>query len=233
MILSLFDYSGEWSKPYVKAGYTVYRVDLLHPVGYSRAPDGARLVGLDLGDMDRVALLLELLHGRRVHGILACPPCDCWTRASAWLWKKWDEDGTSARSMRLVDNTLEIIELLTPDFWALENPPGRLWRSPASVRKSGPGLRQDVLGEPRLSFRQYEYGGWSPDDPQSGQHKATYIWGNFNIPEQKPVAPMVNQRWKKEKSGTCGNIQTMGSRNKRERERTPSGFSKAFFEANR
>ena len=86
MILSLFDYSGEWSKPYVEAGYTVYRVDIAHSKGISFEP-GVSLFGEDLSTRGGVRRLLYAVGDHVVHGVLACPPCDCWTRASAWLWR--------------------------------------------------------------------------------------------------------------------------------------------------
>lgn len=51
-ILSLCDYSGSWSQPYVDAGYDVIRIDLQR--------DG------------KDVRLLEKMDG--VHGILAAPP---------------------------------------------------------------------------------------------------------------------------------------------------------------
>ncbi len=101
-ILSLCDYSGTWSAPYLEAGYEVVRIDLQHG-----------------GD---VRLLQWPGH---VHGILAAPPCRVFCRPGARLWEAWGEkeliDGLS-----IVDACLRLVAVCRPKWWALENPPGRL-----------------------------------------------------------------------------------------------------------
>lgn len=236
-LLSLFDLSGSWSQCYVDEGWTVIRVD----VGYDesvlgtdwmivRTEDNVTAIAVDMTNDFAVAQVKGILMSAgHIDGVLAAPDCSCFTRASAWLWIALDEDGRTVKALQMVDACLALVQFAKPRFWALENPPGRLWN------KKGTGLRQDALGEPRMIFRQYEFGGYAPEDPAGRQHKAIYIWGDFNIPVrwQHPEGPVANERWKKEKTGTCGRTQTMGSRNKRERARTPMGFSRAFFEANR
>lgn len=101
-ILSLCDYSGVWSQPYLDAGYEVVRIDLEH--------------GQDVR-------LLEFQGS--VHGVLAAPPCRVFCRPGARLWQQWGDvqllDGLS-----IVDACLRIVAVCRPAWWALENPPGRL-----------------------------------------------------------------------------------------------------------
>jgi hypothetical protein len=79
------------------------------------------------------------------------------------------------------------------------------------------------LGPPAWQFQPYEYG-----DPWG---KQTYIWGTaVKPPITNPVEPAPTRRTPNGK--TQGTIAFMSSSWKREREKTPDGFAKAFFEAN-
>ena len=106
VILSLFDYSGNWPSYYKQAGYDVYQIDVKHDI------DILTISRDDLPDT--------------VHGILAAPPCTDFASSGAQYWKQKDLDGRTAASLALVDKTLEIIGWYNPKFWALENPVGRL-----------------------------------------------------------------------------------------------------------
>jgi hypothetical protein len=101
-ILSLCDYTGNWSEPYMAAGYDVVRVDLQHG-----------------GDVR----LME--HPGKVHGILAAPPCTCFASSGA-RWERSDEDMIEALS--IVDACLRLVMVCKPVWWALENPIGKLVR---------------------------------------------------------------------------------------------------------
>jgi hypothetical protein len=92
----------------------------------------------------------------------------------------------------------------------MENPVGRL-----------PKLLPDRLGKPVFYFNPCDFG-----DPYT---KKTCLWGNFNEPVKNPVEPIrvcSQGSW----------IQTLGGKSERTKELrsiTPSGFARAFFEANR
>jgi len=225
VILSLFDYTGEWAQPYVNAGESVLLVDILHEPGLKTGRPSK--LGADLTTTDGVDLLLELVSNRKITGILAAPPCDAFTRASAWLWKKWDADGTTNHRLKLVDITLDLVEKLNPDWWVMENPPGRLYR------KKGGGLRQDVLGDPVMQFDPWQYGAHAPEDPSSRRTKRTYLWGSFTPPIEAEHPDGVEPYPAHLPPRRRDPIRQMGSRNKTERARTPPGFAKAFFLANR
>lgn len=107
VILSLFDHSGNWSRPYRENGYEVFQVDLK--------------LGIDILD-----LTIEDMPFDRVHGILAAPPCTDFASSGAQYWKKKDQDGTTEKSMNLVSKVLEFVEHYKPVWWCLENPVGRL-----------------------------------------------------------------------------------------------------------
>ena len=105
LILSLCDYSGAWSQPYVDAGYEVRRVDIKN--------------GED------VRLLVHF--NQPVHGILAAPPCDHFALSGARWWASKGEAALT-EGLSVVDACLRIVATHRPVWWALENPVGRLRR---------------------------------------------------------------------------------------------------------
>jgi hypothetical protein len=104
-ILSLFDFTGNWSKPYRDAGYDVRQVDLQH------------------GDDARLFEALPY----PIRGVLAAPPCTEFAGSGARWWEGKGEaallDGLS-----MVDATCRIILVHRPLWWVIENPVGRLNR---------------------------------------------------------------------------------------------------------
>ena len=78
------------------------------------------------------------------------------------------------------------------------------------------GRLSTYLGPPVLTFQPYEFG-----DPYS---KRTCLWGNFNTELKKtPVEPTDKDRiWRIGPSPDRGTVRSI----------TPTGFAKAFFEAN-
>lgn len=108
-ILSLFDYTGNWARPYAEAGYDVVLVDIKH--------------GLDVLALDH-----EWLRARKPHGILAGPPCTDFAGSGAQYWPAKDADGRTEASLALIRQTLAIVEFCQPAWWVLENPVGRLNR---------------------------------------------------------------------------------------------------------
>lgn len=226
-VLSLFDYSGVWSDPWYSAGYSRLRVDLSLPEGLYRKGRNDFDLGLDLSDGKALDLLLSTLWVIGVPDvILAAPPCGCFTRASAWLWSKMDDDGRTGDSLRLVDTALSLVDRMQPTVWALENPPGRLWNPSRTC------LREN-LGVPKMKFDPWQFGAHAPEDPTSRMTKKTYVWGNFNVPVWSPHPDGKKEYPAHLPPRRRDPIRQMGSRNKRERERTPPGFAKAFFLANR
>lgn len=103
VILSLCDYSGVWSQPYVDDDYDVIRIDLKH--------------GQDVR-------LLEL-PDRPVYGILAAPPCTVFANSGA----RWERTADAMREgLSIVDACCRIVLATRPAWWALENPTGKLTR---------------------------------------------------------------------------------------------------------
>jgi hypothetical protein len=137
-----------------------------------------------------------------VHGILSAPPCTHFA-ASGARW--WDGKGDAAliEGLSVVDACLRAVLLYKPQWWALENPIGRLAR---------------YLGNPRFAFDPCDFG-----DPYT---KRTQLWGNF-APPIALLAPVG------EVEATLGSkMHRMSSSAKNERSETPMGFARAFFESN-
>jgi len=207
LILSLCDYSGVWSRPYVEAGYRVVRVDLDYHYGTVVVHPRLFHVGGRIGQNDFDDFLLRF----EPWGVLAAPPCTTFCRPGAQHWFKMDFNGQTAKDVATFRACRRICQQAKA-WWALENPPGR---------------HKDVmpeLGKPAWQFQPWEFG-----DPWS---KQTYIWGTARKPEvTAPVEPEPTRRTPNGK--TQGRIAFMSSTAKRAREQTPAGFAKAFFEANR
>jgi len=104
VILSLCDYTGEWSRPYAEAGYDVRQIDLGH--------------GQDVRLLAWPGI---------VHGILAAPPCTQFAGSGARWWEAKGE-GAIVEGLSVVDACLRLVAVCRPRWWALENPVGRLDR---------------------------------------------------------------------------------------------------------
>lgn len=185
IILDLCGGTGAWSKPYREAGYDVRLITLPdQDVRYYKPP-------------------------RRVHGILAAPPCNCFSRVGSRWWKKMDESGKTNEAVLVFNVCLNLCKSAN-GWWALENPPGRHFK-----------LMPD-LDRPSWQFQPYSYG-----DPWV---KQTYIWGNAAMPwPSNIVEPIATKR---APSGhTQGRTAYLPSSSPK-RSVTPPGFAQAFFEAN-
>lgn len=163
-ILDLCAGTGQWSQPYVDAGYHVVRLDMENG-------DDVRLMRADsVGS---------------VHGILAAPPCTEFAGSGARWWLGKGESAV-LEGLSVVDACLRLVRVFAPQWWALENPVGRLVH---------------YLGEPRMSFNPCDFG-----DPYT---KKTLLWGEFTRPCRHPVEPTLgslmhrmSSTWKRQRSAT-------------------------------
>jgi hypothetical protein len=142
IILDLCAGTGAWSQPYVEAGYDVRRLTLPHgDVTTYEPPPG-------------------------VWGVLAAPPCTEFASSGARWWNG-KPPGLLREALRVIIACLRIIALAKPEWWAVENPIGRLNR---------------YLGPPVMYFDPCDYG-----DPYT---KRTALWGRFNNPKTSRVEPV-------------------------------------------
>jgi len=129
-ILSFFDLTGEWSRPWVEAGYNVITFDIQ--------------TGQDVMDFS-ADYFIENWDFGEVYGILAACPCTDFAVSGARWFAEKDADGRTEASRELVFQTLRTIEYFRPKFWALENPVGRI---------------ESLTGLPsaRLTFQPHNFG---------------------------------------------------------------------------
>lgn len=102
-ILDLCSGSGEWSRPYREAGYTVIQVDVIN--------------GQDVRLMEKLPY--------PIRGILAAPPCTHFSGSGARWWAGKGMDPL-IEGLSIVDACLRAVVIYQPKWWALENPVGRL-----------------------------------------------------------------------------------------------------------
>jgi 5-methylcytosine-specific restriction endonuclease McrA len=98
-----------------------------------------------------------------IRGILAAPPCTHFARSGAPHWKAKGE-AAIMEGLSVVDACLRLVAVCNPEWWALENPIGRL---------------KKYIGEPVYKFDPCDFG-----DPWT---KRTWLWGRFNFPERNRV----------------------------------------------
>lgn len=156
LILDLCGGTGSWSKPYREKGYEVLIVDPQEWLGGDGGTGDVRLFGH--------------LGGRRVHGVLAAPPCTHLASSGSRWWAKKGEDALLF-SLSIADACVRIAALHKPAWWALENPVGRLRR---------------FYGDPTLTFDPCDYG-----DPYT---KKTLLWGDFSIPQKNRIEPVEGSK---------------------------------------
>jgi hypothetical protein len=211
LILSFFDRTGNWVKPWIEAGYPVMLWDMKYEGDL-----------LDFREFEKWILGYEQF----VYGMLFAPPCTEYAGSGARWWAEKDKNFPErlATSNELVEFCLGIATLTelfnNLTFWALENPVGR-------IEKCIP----DLKGLKLLSFNPCDYG-----DPYT---KRTNLWGRFNpnLPKN-PVEPQYVTYTKKDGSVTRFSPQhgrTGGATEKTKeiRSATPMGFAYSFFEANK
>src|SRR5580700_4102521 len=94
-ILSLFDYTGNWSKPYREMGYEVVQIDIQN--------------GQDIMTWNYRRLPRDYFTG-----ILAAVPCTDFSLSGSRWFKEKDSNGNTYESMSLVYKTLAIIQWFQP-----------------------------------------------------------------------------------------------------------------------
>lgn len=207
IILDLCGGTGSWARPYREAGYDV------------------RTITIPAQDVRNYNPPKE------VYGILAAPPCTQFSFARTNAKKLRDFKD----AMSIVEACLKIIWQVQYEpinnnakytrlkFWALENPYF--------------GLLKNFIGKPVFTFDPWEFG--------DGYQKRTALWGNFNEPKKHPVAMTPEAKAKAKTNSYLHTIkfdmlkskdihpESFGALDRQARRAiTPTGFAKAFFQAN-
>lgn len=205
LILSIYDDTGNWASPYIKAGYPVMLWD--------KKKEGDILEGFSY-------LMMQIeATGMPLYGILAAPPCTDFSVSGAWTWPGKDKPApgfepftcTTELSMALVLIILHMVDVFQPaGFWVAENPVGRF---------------ETVVPEMKpyrtMMFNPCQYG-----DPYT---KKTILWGQFNSNlirnDVEPIKSCAQGSWLQKLGGKS-------EKTKAARSATPMGFANAFFNAN-
>jgi len=212
-LLSLFDFSGIWAKPYLENGWTVFQFDIKF--------------GTDLMDVNPEWVYenaFENSPNGTVDGIIAAPPCTDFALSGAQYWPKKDKNGDTEKSAELVRQVLRIVDVCMPEFWAIENPVGRIDKVVPELKQFGPWY-----------FQPYYFG-----DPYT---KKTGLWGQFKMPKKSNGFGLFqgiedSEILEVEPKSYCSQgswVQQYGGKSEKTKEArsvTPKGFAYAFFKAN-
>jgi len=206
IILDLCGGTGAWSKKYKEAGYTVINITLPF-YDILKTAIGYGTIIFQGGSEEPLTVRIK-----DIYGILAAPVCTMFSLARTRAKTPRD----LRQGMGLVIACLNIIWECRYNhklaFWCLENPMGYL---------------RQFLGKPVFTFDPCDFG-----DPYT---KKTDLWGYFNIPKKKPIK--LNQelidRCKINNRRLPSISEITGSKQADKRAITPTGFAKAFYEANR
>ncbi len=203
IILSLFDLTGNWSKPYKQNGYDVIQVDIQK--------------GIDILTWD-----YKQIPKNSVYGILAAIPCTDYAVSGARWFAEKDKDGRTAASQKLVEKTKEIIEYFTPIFWVVENPVSRInklnpWLGEVKYKFNPYDFAGYGFEEDRYTKRTHLWGNFNPPIKKSLEPYHTGDYGKIHYPKD-PI------------TGKAYGWNTLECKNARSA--TPMGFSYAFYEAN-
>jgi len=162
-LISLFDYSGNASKPYKENGWNVIQIDIQH--------------GINILDWD-----YEKIDLNQIFGIMAAIPCTDYALSGAKHFLTKDIRGNTQKSQVLVQKVKDILEYFNKNaelkFWYIENPMSRIH------------TLNTWMGKPRLKFHPYQYALFDPVPNNSRYCKQTWLWGKFLKPYKFGLPPL-------------------------------------------
>ncbi len=207
LLISLFDHSGNISRPYRENGWEVWQVDIKNGIDILTW-DYKKLFGPLFGD-----------HKGNVRvGIIAAIPCTAYALSGNRHKKTEARKEVFKYSQLLCSKTEEIIEYFKSIgvliFWQVENPS-------SDIHTHNPWL-----GKVKQKFNPCDFAGFDPIPDNSRYNKQTWLWGEFNQMELRRMEPFSkeNPGWK--------NLGGKSERTKELRSITPLGFSYAFYHFN-
>ena len=231
IIIDLCGGTGSWSKPYKDAGYdvrliTLPELDVLKTEFYGISTAQFPIIQFVSSNREK----LMRVNVKNVYGVLAAPPCTMFSFARTNAKKPRDLHDGMECVRACLDIIWKIMEVKQPtakktiplQFWALENP--------------ARGFLKNFLGKPAFIFNPWEFGDM--------YKKETALWGNFNNPTKlkadicvhsvpckcPPRKKMTKFDYLKSKDI---HPEAFGKFDRQiRRSITPTGFAKAFFEAN-
>lgn len=209
IVISLCDYTGIFTKPWVDSGYEALHVDP------QREGNGTIL--------EMMPEIRKAIMSGNVKFVAGFPPCtDLAVSGAAHFASKLEKDKHFQAKAALVAEQCRMIGEISGAPWFFENP--------VSVLSS-------IIGKPDFQFHPYEFGGYLPRDdthpewpeyikPRDAYPKKTCLWsGNgFLLPDKKEVQvePGYSEQHKK--------LGGKSLKTKNIRSATPRGFAIAVFE---
>lgn len=145
-------------------------------------------------------------------GVLAQPPCTHLARSGARHWKRKDTETPELlrEASNLVAQCVRIAAMGRARWLLLENPVGRINR---------------FIGPPVMYIQPHDYAGWADDPGSEAYTKKTGLWGwGWNAPIKRPLEPVL---------GSKMHLVPPGPDRANIRSKTPQGFARAFYEANK
>lgn len=175
-LLSLFDYTGNWARPFALGGWNVIMWDIKHDPNYFDTFSNILDASADF--------FYEYIFDNfgTIDGILAAVPCTDFAVSGARWFAEKDARGDTQKSIELVYQTLRIIDLCQPDFWVIENPISRIHTLVPEI------------GKPTMYFDPCDFG-----EPYT---KKTALYGQFNTKlKMNRVAPTEGSKMHKKYGG--------------------------------
>lgn len=206
VLISLYDLTGNASRPYAENGWKVYRVDIQN--------------GIDILEWDYTDPYKESIEYSvsPIVGIIAMQPCTCYALSGNRHKARRLQDGSFEYSQKLVAQTKKIIDYYewigALKFWQLENPA-------TDIHKKNPWI-----GDVVHKFNPCDYAGYAPEPDKDRYNKQTWLFGKFNPMVKKRLEPIERESpvWK--------NYGGSSITTKNARSVTPLGFAYAFYQAN-
>jgi C-5 cytosine-specific DNA methylase len=201
--LILFEYSGVFTNILKKMGYNAIQVDTE--------------LGIDIHKFDYKKY-------KNVEIVLAFPPCTEFAVSGARWFADKDKNSPNLlkQAVANVRKVLEIVNYHKPKVWFIENPVGRIERCVPQLRR-----HQKYIFDP------YQFAGYAPKPKDEAYTKKTCLWGRFNVPIEKSVAPILGTE--KMLNPTDKDGKKLGWNTdaiKKARNLSPKGFARAFVAAN-
>lgn len=205
-LISVFDLTGNASRPYKENGWDVSQIDIQ--------------LGVDFLKWDYVAEFNKRCEYSTYPevGIIAMTPCDDYAVCGSRHFAAKDADGRTAESQKIVEAVRKMIMFFEDEgvlkFWQVENPKTRIhtlnpWLKPITQK-----------------FNPCDFAGYDPIPTNSRYNKETWLFGRFNkmIPKRMEPLEKENPGWKK--------LGGKSLKTKNARSVSPLGFCYAFYEAN-
>ncbi len=122
-LVEFFCGSGIISRTFKDKGHATFSIDIRKRKGICE-PDLRK---------DIMEVSIQDIPFEKCHVLWASPPCDVWSYASNdFHWDKWGYPKTMKclESIKIIKKCLELIEQISPDYFFIENPRGRLRNNP-------------------------------------------------------------------------------------------------------